>query len=300
MNKSNLNIDEIELDIDSVSYEQLNLYNRKTKIIRGEYFPCIANHVLIHYDTLYSDPHTICDGDIVYCDTHQILRFKDILNKKRNLILITHNSDHYICDGIPPNSNGVSVDEFCCYDVWYSQNSYSSLKNVIPLPIGFENKRWELNFGPKTKWLNQVSDENIEPSLLIYLNCNVGTQTVERSKAYLFAKMYEFATVDSPNLSYVEYLRKIKQHKFTISPPGNGLDCHRTWEILMMKRVPILKRQGMLERVYSDNNIPSLFVNDWNELFTLNLDMIYSKFSFDNTEYLYFQKWKQLILSNKG
>jgi hypothetical protein len=97
-------------------------------------------------------------------------------------------------------------------------------------------------------------------------------------------------TVDLPNLTYLEYLRKIKNHKFVLSPRGNGLDCHRTWEILMMKRVPVIKREGELRRLY--NNIPVLFVDKWEDLNKLNLETLYTEFSFENQNYLYTDFWR--------
>lgn len=260
-------------------------------LLRGEYFPAIATKVLVHYDQLYCDPNTIHDGDVVYCDTHHILTFKNILNQKNNLIIITHNSDHYLCDGTPMDGNGVSVDELVCYKKWYGQNVYSS--KVFPLPIGFENLRWEASFGPKTYWLNRMDQENVDPKNLVYLNCNKNTNLQERQNCYDWAFKTKFVTVDDPNLSYVEYLKKIKQHKFILSPRGNGLDCHRTWEILKMKRVPILKREGRLETLYE--NLPVLFVDDWEDLCGFDLELMYQNYSFDNQQYLWFNYWSNLI-----
>ena len=61
-------------------------------LIRGESFPKSATKVLVHYDKLYCDPNTIDDGDIVYTDTHHALMFKDILNKRTSLTIVTSNS----------------------------------------------------------------------------------------------------------------------------------------------------------------------------------------------------------------
>ena len=131
------------------------------KLIRGEYIPILANKILVHYDQLFCNPFKINDGDIVYCDTHHILRFKDILNIKKDITIITHNSDYCLYDGSTKDPNGVNVEEFTSWKRWYGQNSYSIKDNVIPLPIGFENLRWEKSFGPKTKWMQEVKDEQI-------------------------------------------------------------------------------------------------------------------------------------------
>lgn len=264
------------------------------ELIRGEYLPKICDKILYYYGQLFCNPNNIEDGDVVYCDTHSILNYKDILNQKKNLTIITHNSDHYICDGDPWNENGISVDQLNCYEKWYGQNSYSTKENVIPIPIGFENTRWESSFGSKTEWINQVFNEDINPSSLVYFNCNKSTNITERENCYNISKDIGFVTLDDPNLSYIDYLRKIKQHKFVLSPRGNGLDCHRTWEVLMMKRVPILKREGQLERLYSD--MPVLFVDDWHQLDKLDLNSLFEEFSFENQNYINFDFWATRML----
>ena len=263
-------------------------------LVRGEYFPKISNKVLSHYGQLFCDPNTIEDGDVVYCDTHSIVDFRDCLNKKNNLTIITHNSDHYICDGTPWNGNGISTDEFTCYKKWYGQNSYSIKENVIPIPIGFENIRWESCFGSKTEWLSQVLSEEIQPSSLVYFNCNKSTNILERENCFNFCKTVNFITVDEPNLSYLDYLRYIKNHKFVLSPRGNGLDCHRTWEVLMLGRIPILKREGQLERLYKD--MPVLFVDEWDDLLEVDLECFYNQTLFKNQGRMYFDYWSNFML----
>ena len=260
-------------------------------IIRGESYPQVADKVLIHYDQLYCDPYTIEDGDTIYIDTHHILLFKDILNKRKSLKIITSNSDHCLYDGPTDDPNGIDVQQLTCWDEWYGQNSYS--EKVIPLPIGFENKRWEATFGPKTKWLIEARNKKYDPVKTAYLNCNKNTSLAERQLCYDSASQMKFISIDEPNLSYVEYLERIKQHKFVLSPRGNGLDCHRTWEILMMRRVPVIKREGSMERLYK--NMPVLFVDNWSDLNSINLDEVYDKFSFDNQDYLTVDYWLNFI-----
>ena len=93
-------------------------------------------------------------------------------------------------------------------------------------------------------------------------------------------------------MSYINYLNRIQHHKFILSPNGNGLDCHRTWEILKLQRIPILKRQGQLERLYA--NMPVLFVDNWNDINQLNLSDIYHNYNFLNQEYLNFNYWYKI------
>lgn len=261
-------------------------------IVRGEFFPGICDKILYYYDNLYCDPNSIDDGDVVYCDTHHILKHKDILNKRKNLTIVTHNSDHYLCDGNPWSENGINVDELTCYSFWFGQNSYSS--KVIPIPIGFENIRWESTFGPKTHWLNDARNVSTQPTSLVYLNCNKNTNVGERQKCYdECSRIGDIVNIDNPDLSYPQYLDRIKEHMFVLSPRGNGLDCHRTWEILMMRRVPILKREGKLEELY--DNIPVIFVDNWSDIHNMNLKKIFKSLSFENQDYLEFEFWKNKV-----
>ena len=69
-----------------------------------------------------------------------------------------------------------------------------------------------------------------------------------------------FATI-SPRVDYPEYCNMIQQHKFMICPEGNAVDCHRNWEVLLLKRVPIMKRMTYLQECYKD--YPILWVDDY-------------------------------------
>lgn len=260
-------------------------------LVRGEYFPTISDKVILHYDHLMCDPNHIEDGNIVYCDTHYILKYKDVLNTKKNLTIITHNSDHCLYDGSIDNPNGINVDELTCYSRWFGQNSYSN--KVTPIPIGFENRIWESSFGAKTDWLSSARSTETNPRSLVYFNCKISTNITERKNCYDKVSNINFVNIDQPNLTYVQYLDRMKDHMFVLSPRGNGLDCHRTWEVLMMRRVPILKREGQLEHLYE--NLPVLFVDDWDDIDSIDLEKIFKEFTFENQEYLYFDFWKKRI-----
>jgi hypothetical protein len=58
----------------------------------------------------------------------------------------------------------------------------------------------------------------------------------------------------------------------------------------MMKRVPILKRCGSLEKLYK--NMPVLFVDKWEDLQYLSLDSLFESFSFENQDYLNLNYWR--------
>jgi len=48
-----------------------------------------------------------------------------------------------------------------------------------------------------------------------------------------------------------------------------------------------------MERLYK--NMPVLFVDNWSDLNSINLDEVYDKFSFDNQDYLTVDYWLNFI-----
>lgn len=54
---------------------------------------------------------------------------------------------------------------------------------------------------------------------------------------------------------------------FELSPHGNGLDCFRTWEALLLGTIPIV-RHSTLDPLYEDEELPVVIVESWREVTT--------------------------------
>jgi hypothetical protein len=50
---------------------------------------------------------------------------------------------------------------------------------------------------------------------------------------------------------------------FTLSPAGAGLDCHRTWEALLLGSIPVVLRSP-LDELFTQ--LPVVIVDDWSEV----------------------------------
>jgi len=74
-----------------------------------------------------------------------------------------------------------------------------------------------------------------------------------------------------PNLIFYEPTKVSKentysnqsQYSFVISPLGHGMDCHRTWEALILGCILIVQTSP-LDSLYKD--LPVLIMNDWSDL----------------------------------
>ena len=59
------------------------------------------------------------------------------------------------------------------------------------------------------------------------------------------------------------YYKELRKHRFVVSPPGNGLDSHSTWEALLVDCIPIVASSA-LDPVYEE--LPVWKVNDWRDV----------------------------------
>jgi hypothetical protein len=87
-----------------------------------------------------------------------------------------------------------------------------------------------------------------------------------------------------------EYFSRMKQHKFVISPEGNGIDCHRHYEALMCGCIPILERHPGTEKKYA--NLPILYTTDYSEITEDYLCEVYEKMQWKKYDF------RTLFLSN--
>ncbi|MBW1789096.1 MAG: hypothetical protein JRK53_21195 [Deltaproteobacteria bacterium] len=98
----------------------------------------------------------------------------------------------------------------------------------------------------------------------------------------------------SYGLSPLSFYRHMSRHKYTISPEGNGIDCHRSWEALYLKSIPIV--QHSVEMAHF-RDLPILFTKDYSELTPEYLKGRYERIL--ETDYciekLYLSYWKRRV-----
>jgi hypothetical protein len=113
----------------------------------------------------------------------------------------------------------------------------------------------------------------------VYANYHLSMDTFLRSpEAVKRARARQEALDKTRKLPFVHYeLRQIprnevwrrhRDYAFEMSPHGNGLDCHRTWEAILLKTVPIVKTSS-LDSMY--DGLPVVIVEDWSEITAENL-----------------------------
>ena len=134
---------------------------------------------------------------------------------------------------------------------------------VIPAPYGVQRKMTP--YYDHIERLQSAMRANIDPSMfkLLYVNHNDKSHEERLGIKDLF-KDKEWANVDEKRVDYYHFLLNLANHKFIVCPRGNAIDCHRNWEVLYMRRVPVMKRDSYLEELYKD--YPVLFVDKYSDI----------------------------------
>ncbi|VCU69761.1 hypothetical protein PIGHUM_01826 [Pigmentiphaga humi] len=87
-------------------------------------------------------------------------------------------------------------------------------------------------------------------------------ECMERAHADAMVYQTEFSTRD-------QTWRRNAEHAFTLSPFGIGMDCHRTWEAMVLGSIPIVKHSS-LDELFDD--LPVLIVEDWADVTPARLE----------------------------
>ena len=111
--------------------------------------------------------------------------------------------------------------------------------------------------------LQTYMEKEVKPKKLLYINHAEHTNISERGNIREKFANKKFATVGE-RAPYDVYCQQILEHKFMICPQGNGVDCHRNWEVLYLKRVPIMKKSEYLQKLYK--GYPVLWVEDFADI----------------------------------
>jgi len=160
-------------------------------------------------------------------------------------------TDNYIFEAIPDNVLCISA-----------VNAVSHGGKVIPAPYGLQRR-----MTPDDKRIEDIASaiRNLpsNPPGLLYVNHNDGSHSERAGIKKLFINQ-SWAEVQEHRVSFSTLLYQLALSKFMICPRGNAIDCHRNWEVLYMRRVPVMKKHPYLQELYKD--LPVLFVNDYSEV----------------------------------
>lgn len=256
--------------------------------------------------------HTIPKGTKIYIKAcHLNFFFNELLPQLQNpIVLVSGDSD---IETVTEHQHFLNSDKLFH---WFTQNCGLSgiLPKVTRIPIGIDNPIFTklskrigfllLNlkrFHPfRSTLINELGNQSelckVEAAMLPVANKPLKVLcTFHQFERLRKPNLYEekrsprleayLSLYNNPDCFFLEHRLpqlsywQIHQHfSFEVSPHGKGLDCHRTWESLFLRTIPIVKSSS-LDELYQSEEFPVVIVNDWREITSDNLRKWHHEFS---------------------
>jgi hypothetical protein len=267
-------------------------FNRPTShpFITGDGFRALAQH---YYDDISDmNPDTVEKNDIVYVRSDFLRSFFKYKHPhiKEKYILISNNDDANIDEGYLK-----FVDEKIIH--WFAQNLLFTNERITPIPIGIQNFRY--NHIGKLNYFGQKIIKKDDDKIIKY-GFSLASSDERLFAEKLLGKSSLSQKIKVPNQD--EYIEQVKRSYFLASPQGRGIDCHRTWEAIYLKTIPILINCPMTE-YFKRIGMPIFLIDSWNEISGLTkekLESIYNGiYNTDSFPQANMEYWEKEIMNKK-
>lgn len=259
--------------------------------ISGDGFRKIADH--IYDETQIFLPQNVDNGSIVFVKSDMLEKYfieihPQIKNKYK---LISHNSDINITEEYKKYLDDKIIH-------WFAQNLMFENKKVSAIPIGIENMHYYIN--GITKNFIKIRKQVVTKKPKILFGFNVETNPIEREKVLKSLRKTKNAEKIKGELNNYEYLKLLNRYMFVASPPGNGVDCHRTWEAIILGVVPVCLKNKNTE-LFLKNGCPIKMVDDFSDLENITEKELITEYqkiiSNSNKNVVNLDHWKKTITS---
>ena len=177
----------------------------------------------------------------------------------------------------------------------FIQNYDNSIKHrklaYYPIGLDLHTSKYLLDFNYQQKINFYLETRNSSVSYIInkiYCDSHLSNSHPSRKEMYEKLKKNQYIDFQSEKLNFKEVIKKYRSYRFVLSPRGNGLDCHRTWELFLLGCI-VITTTSPLDTMWKENNLPVVILNDYNELnetyLNLRLEFWLKKFK----EYTYLE-----------
>lgn len=205
------------------------------------------------------NPEDVRAGDTIFVEFDCLEEFaREFLPRLQNkVILVTANYGYRADSPLPgPYAYLQYSDKIIA---WFVQNiDQAPTEKLIPMPIGLASNYWPHGDQRLLDVEIPLALEKRERDHFIYLNFS---QSPERAPCT--AHFEAMGVERRARKTYEAYLKDLADSVFVVSPPGGGIDCHRTWEALLMGAYPIVL-STTLDPLFAD--LPVVIVKNWEEV----------------------------------
>ena len=244
---------------------------------------------LLNYDFDFENKP---DGTTIYVCSTAIQHFiNNIKHIKYKFVLVTGDADECVPSEILRSETELSdILNHPKLIHWYSQNCVYEHAKMTKIPIG-------LDYHTQADMISPIDQEHIlkmmvskvkpfwEREIKCYSNfhfVNYETMKFGYMRSHVIEAIpSELVFYEPVVIDRLESWENQSNYAFVLSPHGNGLDCHRTWEALILGCIPIVKKSP-IDVLYE--GLPVLIVDEWSEI---NEDLLKATV----------EKWKQIPIS---
>ena len=262
------------------------------------YIPNISGSSLKNHGFSYTKNYGNNVKSIYVCSSALENFVKEYMNKiKDRFVVVSGDSDMtihinmYFVKDLLNNPKLVHI---------YIQNAWGYHEKLTKIPIGLDYHTFNrVNFSPliQENLLISIKKESVpfnKRKCLCFVN--FGEENLYRIDAHkqLSKELIYKVNIGMPR----EKIWKIQtDYAFVISPFGNGIDCHRTWEALVLGSIPIVKNSPIVD-VFND--LPVLIINKWRDITIELLETTIKKFTNKKFNYnkLNLSYWSNLFNSH--
>lgn len=198
----------------------------------------------------------------------------DFVIPDKKFVLVTGYEDTTIPDDFPQKAKQILASPNLIK--WFSENVTRETKKLQLIPIGLDYHSvigGYMQVGPVE---SPVKQEKLilalqkkpynERELKIYCNFlhSIEGRRYSQDRIDALQKIPADLLVYEQNfVPRADSWSNMVKYAFVLSPHGNGLDCHRTWEALALGSIPIVKSSS-LDALYE--GLPVLIVKDWSDV----------------------------------
>ena len=249
---------------------------------------------------------------------------KVLPNIKVPFKLLTNNSDCTIPDDYQEEATIILNNPML--EMWFAQNCVGTHEKLIQIPIGLDYHSmrpsgrklmiWEQPEKHKFGWglCKHPTEQEQQLNQLKDISKHFWERDVKAYANFQFLMWTRYGKIDRKDaldtvpkeIVFYEPVKTTRdvcwknmiKYAFVLSPHGNGLDCHRTWEALCLGCIPIMKTSG-LDPLFDD--LPVWIISDWRDV---TLDAMKKKideyksrvFNYDKLTLRY---WKNVLYQSK-
>jgi predicted O-methyltransferase YrrM len=228
-----------------------------------------------------NDYNNIKSGDAVFVITSVLDKFSEVILPKlgdKTIKLVTG----ACVKGVPYEISNIHSKNYIelfngCISHWFTQN-FDGTDECIPIPLGIDYHTLQIGnceWGSQTTAISQEKTlTDIRNNSMNFTERKIRTLSTfhfllferhnrDRHMAMEVLNEVKFNDIIRNKIPREKLWKLMSKYKFIISPHGNGLDCHRTYESILLGCIPIVK-SSTLDTLYKD--MPVLILSDWSEL----------------------------------